>query len=139
MNSQEKSSGSRPPRRRPRQAAGTRPPRHPAGSRGGSRGLHRHRLPGGEQEKGRPDLPTKPASGCRTRSGQLGYRPNAMAKTLVSGSSRFIGLVADAIATTPFAGQIIHGAQDEAWKHGYALLIANTEGNTRAGDRTRSP
>ncbi|WP_415854733.1 LacI family DNA-binding transcriptional regulator [Sinomonas sp. G460-2] len=59
----------------------------------------------------------------------LGYRPNALAQTLVSGSSRFIGLVADAIATTPFAGQIIHGAQDEAWKHGYALLIANTEGN----------
>jgi LacI family transcriptional regulator len=59
----------------------------------------------------------------------LGYRPNAMAKTLVSGTSRFIGLVADGVATTPFAGQIIHGAQDEAWKHGYALLIANTEGN----------
>ncbi len=59
----------------------------------------------------------------------LGYRPNAMAQTLVSGTSRFIGLVADAIATTPFAGQIIHGAQDEAWKHGFALLIANTEGN----------
>ncbi len=60
---------------------------------------------------------------------KLGYRPNAMAKTLVSGTSKFIGLVADGVATTPFAGQIIHGAQDEAWKHGYALLIANTEGN----------
>jgi LacI family transcriptional regulator len=59
----------------------------------------------------------------------LGYRPNALAKTLVSGSSRFIGLVADAIASTPFAGQIIHGAQDEAWKHGYVLLVANTEGD----------
>ena len=59
----------------------------------------------------------------------LGYRPNAMAKTLVSGTSKFIGLVADGVATTPFAGQIIHGAQDEARKHGYALLIANTEGN----------
>ncbi|MHC6594633.1 LacI family DNA-binding transcriptional regulator [Arthrobacter sp. C152] len=59
----------------------------------------------------------------------LGYRPNAMAQTLVSGTSKFIGLVADGVATTPFAGQIIHGAQDEAWKHGYALLIANTEGN----------
>ncbi|MFJ4229893.1 LacI family DNA-binding transcriptional regulator [Paenarthrobacter nicotinovorans] len=60
---------------------------------------------------------------------RLGYRPNAMAKNLVSGTSKFIGLVADGVATTPFAGQIIHGAQDEAWKHGYALLIANTEGN----------
>ncbi len=59
----------------------------------------------------------------------LGYRPNAMAKTLVSGSSKFIGLVADAIASTPFAGQIVHGAQDEAWKHGYVLLVANTEGD----------
>lgn len=59
----------------------------------------------------------------------LGYRPNALAKTLSEGSSRFIGLVADAIATTPFAGQIIHGAQDEAWKRGYVLLVANTDGN----------
>ncbi|AZZ51751.1 LacI family DNA-binding transcriptional regulator [Rathayibacter festucae] len=64
----------------------------------------------------------------------LGYRPNALAKTLRHGSSRFIGLVADAIATTPFAGQIIHGAQDEAWKHGYVLLIANTEGDRAAED-----
>lgn len=63
---------------------------------------------------------------------RLGYRPNALAKTLVSGSSKFIGLVADAIATTPFAGQIIHGAQDEAWKHGYVLLVANTDGNDDA-------
>jgi LacI family transcriptional regulator len=59
----------------------------------------------------------------------LGYRPNALAKTLVSGTSKFIGLVADAIASTPFAGQIIRGAQDEAWRHGYVLLVANTEGD----------
>lgn len=62
----------------------------------------------------------------------LGYRPNAMAKNLVKGGSRFLGLVADAIASTPFAGQIIHGAQDEAWRHGYVLLVANTEGNDDA-------
>ncbi|MET7519283.1 LacI family DNA-binding transcriptional regulator [Streptomyces sp. NPDC005480] len=62
----------------------------------------------------------------------LGYRPNAMAKNLVKGGSRFVGLVADAIASTPFAGQIIHGAQDEAWQHGYVLLVANTEGNEAA-------
>lgn len=59
----------------------------------------------------------------------LGYRPNALAKTLSQGTSRFIGLVTDQVATTPFAGQIIHGAQDEAWKHGYVLLVANTDGN----------
>jgi len=63
---------------------------------------------------------------------ELGYRPNALAKNLVHGNSRFIGLVADAIASTPFAGQIISGAQDEAWKHGFVLLVANTEGNESA-------
>ncbi|WP_342371953.1 LacI family DNA-binding transcriptional regulator [Propioniciclava soli] len=63
---------------------------------------------------------------------ELGYQPNALAKTLSQGRSRFIGLVADAIASTPFAGQIIHGAQDEAWRQGYVLLIANTEGNAAA-------
>jgi LacI family transcriptional regulator len=57
----------------------------------------------------------------------LGYRPNALAKNLVKGTSTFIGFVADGVATTPFAGQIIHGAQDEAWKHGFVLLVANTE------------
>lgn len=66
---------------------------------------------------------------------ELGYRPNALAKTLVSGTSTFIGLVADAIATTPFAGQIIQGAQDEAWKHGYVLLVANTGGNEAAEEQ----
>ncbi|MBK7821025.1 MAG: LacI family DNA-binding transcriptional regulator [Tessaracoccus sp.] len=61
---------------------------------------------------------------------ELGYRSNALAKHLVKGSSQFIGLVADAIATTPFAGQIISGAQDEAWRHGFVLLVANTDSDT---------
>jgi len=62
----------------------------------------------------------------------LGYRPNVLAKNLVQGTSAFIGLVADSIATTPFAGQIIRGAQEEAWRHGHVLLVANTEGDQAA-------
>lgn len=68
----------------------------------------------------------------RDAADSLGYRPNAAAKNLVTGTTRFIGLVADAIATTPFAGQIIHGAQDAAWRQGYTLLVANTAGNAEA-------
>lgn len=63
---------------------------------------------------------------------ELGYRPNLMAKTLVEGTSHFIGLVADSIASTPFAGQIVRGAQEEAWRHGRVLLVANTEGDAAA-------
>ncbi|VEG75436.1 Degradation activator [Actinomyces slackii] len=66
---------------------------------------------------------------------ELGYRPNALAKTLVQGTSPFIGLVADSIASTPFAGQIVHGAQEEAWRHGHVLLVTNTEGNQEAEER----
>ena len=66
---------------------------------------------------------------------ELGYRPNALAKTLVKGTSPFIGLVADSIASTPFAGQIVHGAQEEAWKNGHILLVTNTEGNAEAEER----
>ena len=65
----------------------------------------------------------------------LGYRPNALARTLSAGSSRFIGVVSDAIATTPFAGQLIQGAQDEAWRNGYVLLIANTGGDRAVEER----
>lgn len=65
----------------------------------------------------------------------LGYRPNALAKTLVKGTSPFIGLVADSIASTPFAGQIVHGAQEEAWRNGHVLLVTNTEGNTEAEEQ----
>ena len=61
---------------------------------------------------------------------ELGYRPNAMAKTLVQGGSPFIGLVADSIASTPFAGQIVHGAQEEARK---AEEARKTEGPAPAG------
>lgn len=66
---------------------------------------------------------------------ELGYRPNAMAQNLVRGYSQFIGLVTDSIATTPFAGQIIHGAQNAAWEQGYVLLMANTEGNRNLEDQ----
>ncbi|KQQ07595.1 LacI family DNA-binding transcriptional regulator [Rathayibacter sp. Leaf296] len=57
---------------------------------------------------------------------ELGYRPNLLAQSLVSGQSRFIGMVADSIATLPFAGQILRGAQEEAWRNGYVLLVADT-------------
>lgn len=68
----------------------------------------------------------------RQAASDLGYRQNLMAKNLVKGTSHLIGLVADSIASTPFAGQIIRGAQEAAWARGYVLLVANTEGDEGA-------
>lgn len=60
---------------------------------------------------------------------QLGYRPNAAAASLRRGQTNTIGLISDEIATTPFAGQIIKGAQDCAWANQKLLTIVNTDGD----------
>lgn len=60
---------------------------------------------------------------------QLGYRPNAIAKNLRSQRSHAIGLVTDLIASTPYAGKIVQGAQDAAAEFDKVLFLANTGGN----------
>jgi LacI family transcriptional regulator len=57
----------------------------------------------------------------------LGYRPNAMARSLRQGTSSLLGFVTDEIATTPFAGLIVRGAQDVAWAHRRILTLVNTD------------
>jgi len=60
---------------------------------------------------------------------QLGYRPNAMAQGLRRQRTNTLGFVTDEIATTPYAGQILEGAQDAAWENDKILLVVNTKGN----------
>ena len=60
---------------------------------------------------------------------ELGYRPNAIARGLRSQRTHTIGFISDEIATTPYAGLIIQGAQDLAWANDYLLLLINTGGD----------
>jgi LacI family transcriptional regulator len=60
---------------------------------------------------------------------ELGWRPNAMARGLISRRSHTIGFLSNEIATTSFASQIIHGAQEAAWAKQTMLLLVNTDGN----------
>lgn len=60
---------------------------------------------------------------------QLGYRTNAHAKVLRDGVAGMIGFVGDYVATAPFAGKIIEGAQARAWEAGMLLLTVNTGGD----------
>lgn len=60
---------------------------------------------------------------------RLGYRTNAHAKTLREGVAGMIGFIGDTVATTPFAGAIIEGAQQRAWEDGLLLLTVNTGGD----------
>ncbi|WP_448808111.1 LacI family DNA-binding transcriptional regulator [Agromyces bauzanensis] len=60
---------------------------------------------------------------------QLGYTPNRVASGLRLQRTGIIGLASDLIATTPFAGRIIQGAQDVARERGQLLVVVDSEGD----------
>jgi LacI family transcriptional regulator len=64
----------------------------------------------------------------------LGYRPNASAKVLRTGTSDSIGFITDESASNPFSGGMIVGAQRLAWDRGKMLIIVNTEGDPAVAD-----
>ena len=65
---------------------------------------------------------------------ELNYRPNLTARSLRTQESKTIGLISDQIATTPFAGQMLAGAQDVAWRNGWLLLLVNTDDDKKFED-----
>ena len=60
---------------------------------------------------------------------ETGYRPNAVSRSLRTGTTHTIAFVSDTVATTPFAGHSIWGALDAARERDHLLLIAETEGD----------
>src|SRR5260370_30114196 len=63
----------------------------------------------------------------------LEYRPNLHARHMRTQRSKVFAFISDDIATTPFAGQIIQGAQVAAWQHEMLLLMFNTGGDPGVG------
>jgi LacI family transcriptional regulator len=59
----------------------------------------------------------------------LGYVPNTVARSLRTQRSYTLGLVSDQIATTPYAGRVILGAQEAAAAHGWLLLLLSSGGD----------
>ena len=59
----------------------------------------------------------------------LEYRPHHNARHLRTGRSNVLAFINDDIAMTPFAGQIIQGAQEACWRHGMLLLTLHTGGD----------
>jgi len=66
---------------------------------------------------------------------ELGYRVNSAAKSLREGQSRLLGFVGDTVASAPFAGELVEGAQERAWDDGYLMLIVNTGGDRDLEER----
>lgn len=57
---------------------------------------------------------------------ELGYSPNKMASGLRNQRSNVLGLLSDEIATTPFAGEMLQGAQDAAYERGWLVMILDS-------------
>lgn len=79
-------------------------------------------------------IPEETKDRVRKAARELSYRPNATAKLLRTSRSHTIGFITDEIASTPFAGNIIKGAQDSAWSKDKILMIVNTGKNQKIMD-----
>ena len=64
----------------------------------------------------------------RQTAAKLGYRPNQLARSLRTSRTHMLGFISEEVATTPYAGGIILGAQDAASSYGYVLLTVSTDG-----------
>lgn len=57
---------------------------------------------------------------------RLGYAPNGLARGLRRQRSQTLALLSDRIVTTPYAGQIVLGAQEKAAELGWVLMLYST-------------
>ncbi|WP_235921393.1 LacI family DNA-binding transcriptional regulator [Lentzea tibetensis] len=73
-----------------------------------------------------------PTQATRTRVlaaiDELGYRPNALARSLRTTSTKTLGLVISDLLN-PFFAEIARAVEDEARSHGYCVVIGNADEN----------
>ncbi|WP_077489468.1 LacI family DNA-binding transcriptional regulator [Sinomonas mesophila] len=65
----------------------------------------------------------------RKVAASLGYSPNRLASGLRNQRSYLLGLVSDEIASSPFAGEMILGAQDAAYERGWLVMLVDSGRN----------
>jgi DNA-binding LacI/PurR family transcriptional regulator len=79
--------------------------------------------------KGRGRISGRTEEAVRRAAEELGYRTNVAARALRTGTARAVGLVVPDV-THPFFGRVLRGAQEVAWREGYAVVLADA-GNDR--------
>lgn len=60
---------------------------------------------------------------------EMGYVPNPLASSLRTNRTHILGFISEQVATTPFAGRVILGAQEAARRFDYILMTVNTNGD----------
>ncbi|MCA1570125.1 MAG: LacI family transcriptional regulator [Chloroflexi bacterium] len=59
---------------------------------------------------------------------EIGYHQNNLARNMRAGASRVFGLVISDVGN-PFFTAVVRGAEDVAQRHGYSLVLSNTDEN----------
>lgn len=67
----------------------------------------------------------------RAAATELGYRPNKVARSMITGKTESIGVVC-ADLSSPFFAEALRGVSDHAKERGFSILIVNTDEDTRA-------
>ncbi|GAA3085007.1 LacI family DNA-binding transcriptional regulator [Kribbella aluminosa] len=80
-------------------------------------------------ERGRGRVRPEVAAEIRRVAAELGYVPNLLARGLKTKQSLTIGLISDGVASIPFAGQMLAGAQLAAADEGFLLMLIDTVGH----------
>ena len=74
------------------------------------------------------------ADNVRTIAAKLGYRSNPLASSLRTGKTHILGFISEEVATTPYAGGMILGAQTAASQFGYMLITVSADGQNSEND-----
>ncbi len=65
------------------------------------------------------------AERIRQIAARMGYRPNTIARSLVTRKTQAIGVVVTTIAD-PFIAEVVSGVEEIANKHGYSVVLSNS-------------
>lgn len=73
----------------------------------------------------------KTRSHVRAIAEEIGYRPNVIARSMITGKTQSLGVVC-ADLSSPFFAEALRGVSDVAKERGYSILIVNTDEDLRA-------
>ncbi|WP_018143840.1 LacI family DNA-binding transcriptional regulator [Alloscardovia criceti] len=71
------------------------------------------------------------AAQIRQVAQDLGYKPNQMARSLRTSHTHILGFLSNEVATTPYAGSMIKGAQDAASAYGYVIMTISVDDDSQ--------
>lgn len=78
--------------------------------------------------RGSPLIGDETAARIRAIAKKSGYVPSAVARSLVSRTTRTVGVVVTTIAD-PFIAEVVEGIESIAYEHRYAVILANSHIN----------